>query len=80
MSYFIICTECSGENIAVAAVSYLPHPPHTHTHTNDYGFDNTNQMDLSSIKDDRSAMRMLYNEIKGMKAMSHPNIVRLQEV
>ncbi|CAM9621206.1 unnamed protein product [Ectocarpus sp. 4 AP-2014] len=38
------------------------------------------QIDLSGIKDDPSTMRMLYNEIKGMKALSHPNIVRLQEV
>lgn len=37
-------------------------------------------MDLSSIKDDQSTMRMLYNEINGMKALDHPNIVRLQEV
>lgn len=38
------------------------------------------QMDLSGIKDDESTMRMLYNEINGMKALDHPNIVRLQEV
>ncbi|CAB1116073.1 unnamed protein product [Ectocarpus sp. CCAP 1310/34] len=38
------------------------------------------QIDLSGIKDDPSTMRMLYNEIKGMKALNHPNIVRLQEV
>lgn len=38
------------------------------------------QIDLSGIKDDPSTMRMLFNEIKGMKALSHPNIVRLQEV
>ena len=25
-------------------------------------------------------MRMLYNEIEGMKMLCHPNIVRLQEV
>lgn len=37
-------------------------------------------MDLSGIKDDPSTMRMLYNEINGMKALNHPNIVRLQEV
>lgn len=37
-------------------------------------------MDLSDIKNDPSMMRMLYNEIHGMKALDHPNIVRLQEV
>ncbi len=37
-------------------------------------------MDLSAIKDDPTTMEMLYNEIKGMKALNHPNIVRLQEV
>lgn len=31
------------------------------------------------MKDDNKAMKMLYNEIEGMKMMSHPNIVRLQE-
>ncbi|CAM9747587.1 unnamed protein product, partial [Choristocarpus tenellus] len=38
------------------------------------------QMDLSLIKDDASSMHMLNNEIKTMKLLSHPNIVRLQEV
>ncbi|CAM9722367.1 unnamed protein product [Ascophyllum nodosum] len=32
------------------------------------------------MKNDPKAMRMLDNEIKGMKSTNHPNIVRLQEV
>lgn len=38
------------------------------------------QIDISEAKNNPSTMRMLENEIEGMKVLNHPNIVRLQEV
>ncbi|CAN0407763.1 unnamed protein product [Ascophyllum nodosum] len=38
------------------------------------------KINLSPIKDNAIAMRLLNNEIDGMKTTNHPNIVRLQEV
>ncbi|CAN0066846.1 unnamed protein product, partial [Sphacelaria rigidula] len=38
------------------------------------------QIDLTATKDDPAVMKMLENECNTMMALSHPNIVRLQEV
>ncbi|CAN0248481.1 unnamed protein product, partial [Scytosiphon promiscuus] len=38
------------------------------------------QIDLDAVKDSPSAQRMIERECRTMMALSHPNIVRLQEV